>query len=485
MDEIYLSSSFMHMNLKELLTTRLDYDQKAPVGFLILVKFMINAFGKSELSLRMLPLFAGIVSIFIYHNVTKHFLKDLGQIIALSIFSFAPAIIYHSVEVKQYSCECLMTIIALNLYIKYRNNSKWKYNILWGVYGSIIIWFSYSVVFILAGMALGIMLDHIINNKWNKVSFHILPFLMWMLSFLANFNFFTHRNTSSEWVTYFFRVYDNFMPFPPKTWGEFKWFPRNFLNMMDYPLGMFFPIIPSILLVIGIYSIRTDKEKFSILIFPTLLTLLASGLCLYPLIERFWLFLTPILIILLALGYESCSLYLSSLKSKYALLAILLISPITQSSYFILAPQKFYKHKKSYERESLKYINNHIKDGDCVYNYWNNKPGCNLYSEMYKFKYDAIMGNDNRKTSKNLEEYNYKLKLDFQQFKRSKRVWVVFNNQFLTDIGDKIDSPNWYYRGILKPNENLINQLKTVGKPVIKRIQGDVSIYLFELKILP
>jgi hypothetical protein len=47
MDEIYLSSSFLHFNYTELATTVLDHDQKAPLGFLWLVKLAVDLFGRN------------------------------------------------------------------------------------------------------------------------------------------------------------------------------------------------------------------------------------------------------------------------------------------------------------------------------------------------------------------------------------------------------------------------------------------------------
>lgn len=499
MDEVYLCSGLSYMGYVDLATKTLDYNQKAPIGFLWMVKLTINLFGNNEMALRIVPLVSGIISLLLFTVLCKYFLKRWGQLIAVSIFCFAPALIYHSVEIKQYATECLATLIAIYLFIIYQDKKEWSNRLIWGIFGAIIVWFSFSVIFILTGIAVGVNTNYLIKKNWTALFNNILPFSLWFVSFLSNYFFFTHKHADTEWVTYFFKVYDNFMPFPPLSIQQFTWFPRNFIDMLDYPLGLVWnlkdainisfvriitiPLIPAILLFTGTYSLFNFHRKyFYVLIFPIILTLLASGAHMYPLVERFWVFLSPIFILLLTLGFEYLEERIRSRKILFFLILMVIISPIVQSLYSVTVPQKFYRHKKSYERESLVYINNNFKEGDAVYNYWNNAPGYKVYKNIYNFKYHAIEGLDLRKKSKNQEDYNINLQIDFIKFSNKKRVWIIFNNQFLTDIGDKIDDPKWYYKNKFPSNENLILQVKRIGKPIFKTIRNDVTVYLFELR---
>nr|WP_162988990.1 glycosyltransferase family 39 protein [Pedobacter schmidteae] len=482
------------MGYLDLATKTLDYGQKAPIGFLWLTKLSIDLFSYSETALRLIPLLAGLLSLFVYRRLCQFFLNTAGQILAVSLFSFAPAIIYHSVEIKQYSTECLATILALYLFCLFNNQNRWKHNIFWGLAGSILIWFSFSVIFVLIGIATGICIYHLFKKDWKTFAFYSVPFLMWMTSFLLNYFLFTHKQ-ESQWVVYFFKTYQNFMPLPPHSVEELKWFPRNFLGLMDYPLGLnwnfnknnistlvtVLSIIPTILLSSGILSFYKDqKQNFYVLICILLLTLLASGLFLYPLIERFWLFLVPIFILFVAKGF---GYYQQRTKQPYLVLLFLLIisSPLLQTLYFFRYPEKFYKHKKSFEKEALSYIDKHFEAGDAVYNYWNNAPGYRVYSKMCNFKYQAVAGRDFRKLSQNIHEYNQNLKSDFKLFQGKKRVWLIFNNQFLTDIGDKIDDPNWYYKNTVSPNKNIYLQFSELGVPLKRFVYADITVCLFEL----
>lgn len=502
MDEVYLSSSLIRMNYSDLATEVLDYQQKAPIGFLWMVKFVVNLFGNNEMILRLIPLICSFISLFLYIKVCRYFLRPWGQMLAICIFSFAPALVYHSVEIKQYATECLATIIALYLYIKYNDKNSWGKKLIWGVFGGIILWFSFSVIFILTGIATGLTLNSIANRDWKSAVNNAVPFGMWMISFLVNYLLFTHKHADSEWIVYWFKTYDNFMPFPPSSLQQLKWYPSNFLQMMDYPLGLVWnfkylsgnilikllaiPILSIVLLVTGIISLsKRHRRDFYILFFPILFMLLASGCYLYPLLERFWVFIAPVFILFIAIGFDY---YLVKIKHKiitWILFLLTVIGPFIQSAYFMVHPEKFYKHKKSFVKESFTYIDHHFQDGDAVYNYWNNSPGYAVYRKMYHFKYRAIVGYDFRKASDHLSDYNLKLQSDFKNFSSKKRVWLVFNNQFLTNIGDLVDTPKWYYKNELTPNENLIREFNKQGRFLKKLVYSDVTVYLLELKHIP
>jgi hypothetical protein len=58
------------------LTLPLDYNQGAPIGFLFIEKFSVLILGNNEFSLRLFPLFSGLLSVyFIYRIVNEHFGK--------------------------------------------------------------------------------------------------------------------------------------------------------------------------------------------------------------------------------------------------------------------------------------------------------------------------------------------------------------------------------------------------------------------------
>lgn len=500
MDEVYLSTSIVKMNLGDLIRKPLYYQQKAPIGFLISVKLITNTFGNKEIFLRLIPLVSGILSMFLFVPISKYFFKGLTSVLAICILCLSPAIIYHSVEIKQYSTELLGTVLSLFLYIKFKNKDDIKNLFIWGLCGAIILWFSYSSIFILAGIGIGLTIGHTYTSTWKALLARLIPFSIWIISFIVNYLLFTHKHAESEWIVYWFRAYNNFMPFPPKSFADLKWFALNIYRMMDYPLGLLWnfnniksnqllsvilkePFLPIILLGLGTYlSIKKRRNYSAIFIVSVFLTFLASGLELYPLTERFWVFLSPIFIIFIAEGFSFALSKLKQRNLKYLLFLILIAGPLIQSISTIIYPETFYLHKKSFERETLSYVNKNFKTGDAVYVYWNNLPGYKLYKEIYNLKYKAIEGTDKRLNSKNYTEYYKHLEPDFKKFSKNKRVWLIFNKQFVTDIGDRIDEPRWYYEKHMNPTAHLTHEFSKKFNILKKYETKDVAAYLFTVK---
>ncbi|WP_316736899.1 glycosyltransferase family 39 protein [Pedobacter aquatilis] len=500
MDEVYLSTSIVKMKLADLISSPLYYQQKAPIGFLFVVKIITTIFGDRETALRLIPLISGIISMFLFIPISKYFLKGFAPLLALGILCLSPALVYHSVEIKQYSTELLGTMLSLYFYIKLKDKKEIKSLIIWGLAGAIILWFSYSSIFILAGIGIALSLNYLLQKEWKALGLTLIPSFIWLASFIINYVLFTHKHAESEWIAYWFRAYHNFMPLPPKSISDLKWFAVNIYRMLDYPLGLLWnfihissnqtismilkmPFLPILFLFTGIYTtVNKNFTEMLILSLPILLMFLASGLELYPLTERFWVFISPIFIIIIAEGYNFICTFFNSKKIKIVLIALILIGPLILSVQSILEPQTFFVHKKSFQREALEYLNNQYQNGDAVYIYWNNLPGYRLYKEIYHYKFEGIEGSDQRKNSTNYENYFHNLRNDFIKFKNKKRVWVVFNSQFLTDIGDKIDEPKWYYNKNSSPNQHLINELVKQYVVRKKHITKDVTVLLLEPK---
>jgi hypothetical protein len=62
-DEAMLALNVLHRTSGQLWRP-LDYDQGAPIGFLLLERAAVDTLGQSELALRLVPLAAGIASVF-------------------------------------------------------------------------------------------------------------------------------------------------------------------------------------------------------------------------------------------------------------------------------------------------------------------------------------------------------------------------------------------------------------------------------------
>lgn len=498
MDEVYLASSLVKMNYAELVNQTLDYQQKAPIGFLWVVKTFVNLLGTNEMVLRLFPLLCGITALFVAVPVCRFFLKPVGAVLAVGILSLAPPLIFHSVEIKQYQTELLATLLAFYIYIRYHQQRAWLPLFLWGCWGAVILWFSYSSVFILGGIGIALSCLSVYRKDWSLFFRQLVPFLSWLVSFTVNYLLFTHKHAESKWIVYWFDFYHCFMPLPPANSTDLRWYVSALYQLMDYPLGLnwkFYtgnavaikfllklPWVPVAALFYGIWRFARERKDFLVLLVPFLLVFTASGLKLYPLVERFWVFISPLFILFIAKGIQDMSSGLSKYRLKLLLPVLLLTGPVCGSLLFLLHPDQLIIHKRSFQRQALTFIDQRFKPGDIVYIYWNNRPGYRFYRETYPFKFEAVEGKDYRYVSSDYPDYLSHLKQDFKAFKGKKRIWLVWNDFFHTDIGEQIDQPGWYYLKNTNPTDRLLIYFTTLGKNVIVFDSFDVKVSLIKLK---
>lgn len=419
----------------------------------------------------------------------------------MAILSLAPPLVYHSVEAKQYSVELLGTILLLLAYTKYTDKSATRSLFLWGIWGAIISWFSYSSVLIMAGIALTTGLKYLIHKQWRMLPKLFIAYGLWFGSFAINYIVFTQKDAHTGWLVYFFVKHDAFMPLSATA---LKWVATHLIGFFNYPLGLSWGVIynqspiyeiwyrvawvPMIFSFLGIYYLLKKNKWLLLLITSTfLMVLAASAAKLYPFHERLTVFLAPLIILLLASG---CEVLFSDNRFykilRWSLILVMLTGPVKNSFAELSNTGLFGDYKKSYHREAFTYLNNHFKPGDTVYVYWNDLPAWRLYKSLYPLKYSAREGTDYRYTSHSFPEYFAKLDSELKPFMGKKRVWVVSNNSFDIEIGDYIGQPAWYYvkdDGVKRFEEWLLSKGKLIDsyKPNDPGIVSNISVRLMNL----
>jgi hypothetical protein len=504
-DEIYLITSILKMGYVELTTPALDYQQKAPIGFLWLIKTSTLLFGNGEMALRLIPFLAGVVSLFVFLPVARFFLKPLGVLVALGVLALAPPLVYHTVEVKQYGMEMLATILALYLYTRYQKRFDYPSLLLWGFWGAVLLWFSYSAIFILAGIAIGVGLYFLIRKDWNALFRSALPFSLWCLSFLINYFLFTHKHAEQEWLVAWFRVREGFPPIPFFSLAGIKWLLQSLYRTLEYPLGVmwnadifntisFSPIrvmLKMPLFLFGFWALgllfffRKNLKVFLMLLFPLLLTLAATLLEFYPYFERLLVFLAPIPILLIAKGCERFTSYFpSGAKWRYIFPFIVLFWPLWSSAKQVADRSLFGDYKYSHYRNALLYVNEHYQEGDIVYVYWNLEHAYHYYKQAYNLRYDMVELKDKKDEANSKEEYIQNFEPEFMAAAGKKRAWFIYERFLMLNIGDYDNDPAWYHQKGVKGGKAPLSKFRTMGRESVdKAYKGsNVGVNLFELE---
>jgi len=172
----------------------LDYNQGAPIGFLLLEKLVIQVFGQSEYALRLFPFLSGIASLFIFYDVAKRYVKTKAVLIALSLFAISGPLIYYSVEVKQYSSDVAIALLIywVIIHLQAKGLSIPRI-VLLGILGALAIWFSHPAVFVLGGVLVSLTLFSLKRKEWTTIGRMTIAYLFWALSLITVYFVSLHR----------------------------------------------------------------------------------------------------------------------------------------------------------------------------------------------------------------------------------------------------------------------------------------------------
>ena len=502
-DEVYLSTSLVKMDFWQLATSELDYQQKAPIGFLWLVRLSVLLFGKGEMALRLIPLLSGIAALFVFRPVVNKMLKPLGAVMAMALLAVAPVLVYHAVEIKQYSTEMFATVLSLYLYCHFQPRLDLKSLLIWGFSGALILWFSYSSIFLLAGIAISLSLYYLLNKQWKWLFLSLIPFGLWLISFAINFYLFTYKQTEAEWLVEWFRVRGGFPPLNASVGAFGGWLFQSLYRYLDYPMGVLWnaslfnhfsnpalrilpkmPVFLFLFWIIGIFSYyKRDRKHFGVLLLPIALTLLATIIEKYPFYDRLLVFLAPVPIILLAQGCQKLTSFLPLAfgKARFLLPFILLFWPFWRSANQLADTTLFGGYKHSYYRDGMLYLKENMQEGDLVYVYWNAKPFFNLYNDIYNLNIEGVQLSDVRLSSENTEDYLNKLRPEYAAANGKKRVWFIYDPWLVLEIGDYDHQPPWYLIEGIQGGTLLHKDFTSKGRVLDSFKREDVEVQLYDL----
>lgn len=456
LDEALLALNIINRSFLELLQP-LDYNQGAPIGFLMLEKLAVQAFGTSEYALRLFPLIAGILSLFLFYVVARRYITSTATPIALSLFAISGPLIYYSSEVKQYSTDVAIMLILYSVTIYVTSERIAASRIaLFGVVGAIAIWFSHPSVFVLGGIGITLALFCIGKKDYERLARLSPAYLLWAVSFCV-FYFVSLRSLSNNQALLNFWA-AGFMPFPPSSISDVKWFSDTFFKMFNDPVGLSLKGIAALTFLVGCVSMFAEKkERFALLLSPPLLVLLASALHKYPFRGRLLLFIVPSLLLFIAEGAKEI---MDRTRNRLhvvgpLLLCLLFFHPLLSAAHDLIKPR---------DREAIKpvirYVKEHKQTGELLYLY---------HASQYAFKYysgdgscydiDCVMGIASPDNWRNYME-------DLNKLRGKERVWILFSHVFRRR-GDE--------------QKFFINYLESIGTKLDLFEAPGAAVYLYDL----
>lgn len=450
-DEAVLALNIVNRSYSELLQP-LDYDQAAPLGFLIIEKLNVQLFGNNEYALRLLPFLSGILSLFLFYKLANYCLKQQGISIAMALFVSLPYLVYYSSEVKQYSSDVTIALLGglamIELTTKTINKNKALFSC---ILFALAIWSSHPAIFVWAGFAtiscFKISQDSIKRGElFSLFSINV----SWICSFAWVYFFSLQKLNNNS------TLMESWKSAFPSNLFDINWLFEKMIKFFHNPLGFAESLVvfAVIAFLAGFWSLLVSRKKILLIVMmPWIFTVAAAYLNKYPFRNRLLLFLTPFFILVIAEGLNYLLAKRQTLqKWLYAvgmvLLLLMLSPPLTQAASLVIHP---------YVREEIKpvinYVNSHQQQDDIIYVFQRGEYQFKYYAPKYGYQVgDYIIGVDDLDDGKEVSRQEWRrYKTDLDQLKGNKRVWLIFSHtddfpeeeamvlSYLDQLGKSID----------------------------------------------
>jgi hypothetical protein len=242
-------------------------------------------------------------------SVARRYIDRRAVPIAVGLLALGDHLLYYSSEIKQYSCDLTMALAALLLAApRPPEQPSGRHFKALAIFGLIAPWFSFTVVFVLAGVGLHLLVTEALRKDWRKTALTAGICLAWLVSFAGCF--LLSRSIMSRrdflWVWWNFA----FLPLPPRSLADASLVAESIANVFINPASILTPLtlpytagLASILALIGCLSLgRRWPGDLFLVICPLLLALSASGLHQYPFHGRLLFALVPTFLLLLSEG---------------------------------------------------------------------------------------------------------------------------------------------------------------------------------------
>jgi len=442
----------------------LDYDQGAPVGFLLVEKIFQTVLGKHELALRLFPLLVGLLSLGLFYLLLKRTTRAAGLLLALTLFALNPRLVYYSSEVKQYIVDVAVTIALLLIAAPLFEASPRQKDFIWLALGGVLaLWFSHPALFVLAGIGLALLIVILQRREAANLRVVIGIGILWAFNIALLYVLILKDLSQNAYMREYWA--GAFLPLPP--WSDPGWFVRNLNENIGIQFAMPYAVLFVFVLMLAGWIILFRQKMEYALAFACILlvTLVASALGLYPVFERMILFLVPLGLILLGAAVDGLTRSLQkvplvSTLVLFVLSGYLIYGPFVASIVAFLEP-KYFEHI----RPSMEVLRDARKDSDALYVSHGAVPAFRFYAPFY-----------------GLEEipYEYGERQDYQDpqailselesFEGQLRVWVLFSHV--------------YQKEDFNEREFILNYLNQTGERKREfRLPGtSVFLYLYDLE---
>ena len=441
----------------------LDYDQGAPVGFLLVEKLFNVLLGKHEFALRLFPLLVGLGSLWLFYLLLKRMTSGPGVLVPLALFALNPRLIYYSSEVKQYILDVALTVLMLWVAAPALAGTPRKREIIGlTLAGLIALWFSHPALFVLGGIGLALVIMALKRRDTSSLRFIVGMGVLWLLNIAFLYLLILKDLSQNAYMREYWQ--GAFLPLPP--WSDPGWFAKSLNENIGIQFGIPYAVyLVFFLMLVGWVMLWFHQRGVAIAIASILLvTLVASALQIYPAFERMILFLVPIGLVLVGKAVEAFHQRVQRF-STLGTLAVLFLAGYLLYGPFVTSIQNFVEPKYfEHIRPTMATLRDAWKDGDALYVSNGALPAFRFYAPFYgleKISYDFGRREDYKNPQDILRQLDSR--------KGQPRLWILLSHVY--------EKENFNER------EYVLNYLNETGEKKREfRVPGtSVFLYLYDL----
>lgn len=422
-DEASLAMNLVTRSFGELIQL-LDYNQAAPIGFLFIEKLSIVIFGNHDYVMRLFPLIAGILAIYLIYNFSRASFGTFG-LFAVLIFSISWWLVHYSSELKQYTSD--MTVALLLVFLAgncLKETVRGKDFLTLGIMGSILIWVSHPSVFIMVGIGLALVLEKFTRRDYAPWAWILGIGFGWLASFGLEYLVSLRHIVADEYLIKYWRK--NYVPWPPGS--DKRWFVDTYYSFLFFAFHRADNVMALATLVlcsIGTVSILIRDRKIALLVIsPFIVALIASALQRYPLKNRFMLFLVPFALLLMTEGFRGIYWLVAKRMPNFAriisgVLVLAVVWQIVPVTY-----EKAISGAKEDIRPVIEYVAENRVQDDIVYVFHKTDSVFHYYAPFYDLDTgDIVVGVYSPRKRVALQNFED----DVDRLVGNNRVWFIFS----------------------------------------------------------
>ncbi|QQE12761.1 hypothetical protein JD969_04675 [Planctomycetota bacterium] len=278
----------------------LGYGQSSALGFLYLCKLGTMIVG-GDLGLRLMPTVLGLGFAPLMFLYAKRFGKVAGLVV-LMLAVLGGGHLYFSLQMKHYSMDVLATLVGVWLARRCLDDESNRCLIELGVWGVVVSWLSYVQVMVLGGVGGVLLVNYLVNKRKLKVGLLMGFGGLWLLSLVVHYRGFLASQSGDEKLGSYWEY--GFAPVVITGVKDLLWYPKNYFYAFEHPMGMGLKYVAGFVWLIGAW-VGWRRYRWESCLWLGMLPMvwLLSAMKIYPSYDRALMFLLPMMVLFLGLGF--------------------------------------------------------------------------------------------------------------------------------------------------------------------------------------